>query len=226
MNNCKSVINDSNDGTLQLAVLWFWTMYTVWCSQQNALQKLDLFLYAQAKMVGRNQWIRPLKCSNLNQWIGPSDEITELFYCSNTTCDLRCDLAVMQIRQIRYCLIQNKYQCHRTTTHLQSRDAQILDVKFFFMVANICGSSENLLIHVTIPTTSVLEDKWTQLKCQNPILPRELHLLCHHECWGILLWIQIFTVHTQIFFLVIIFQKPFICVKCPAGMHASKIMKH
>jgi hypothetical protein len=96
MNNCmsKSLINDSNDGTLQLAVLWFWTLYTVWCSQQNALQKLDLFLYAD-KMVGRNHWIRPLKCSNLNQWIGPSDEITELFYCSNTACNLRCDFAVM-----------------------------------------------------------------------------------------------------------------------------------
>ena len=34
-----------NDGTSQLAVLRFWTLYTVWCSEQNALQKLDLFLY-------------------------------------------------------------------------------------------------------------------------------------------------------------------------------------
>jgi len=48
MNNCKSksVINDSKDGTLQVAVLLFWTLYTVWCSEQFALQKLDLFLYA------------------------------------------------------------------------------------------------------------------------------------------------------------------------------------
>ena len=46
-NNCKSksLVNDSNDGTLQLAVLRFWTLYTVWCSEQNALLKLDLFLY-------------------------------------------------------------------------------------------------------------------------------------------------------------------------------------
>ena len=46
-NNCKSksLVNDNNDGTLQLAVLRFWTLYTVWCSEQNALQKLDLFLY-------------------------------------------------------------------------------------------------------------------------------------------------------------------------------------
>jgi hypothetical protein len=46
MNNSKSksLINDSHKGTLQLAVLRFWTLYTVWCSEQNALQKLDLFL--------------------------------------------------------------------------------------------------------------------------------------------------------------------------------------
>lgn len=48
----------------------------------------------------------------------------------------------------------------------------------------------------------------------------------NHECWGILLWTQIFTIHTKIFFLVIIFQKPFICINCPVGMHASKIMRH
>ena len=48
MNKCKSksLINDSHDGMLQLAVLQFCTLYTVWCSEQNALQKLDLFLYA------------------------------------------------------------------------------------------------------------------------------------------------------------------------------------
>lgn len=48
MNSCdsKSVISDSNDGTLQLSVLRLWTLYIVWCSEQNALQKLDPFLYA------------------------------------------------------------------------------------------------------------------------------------------------------------------------------------
>jgi len=45
MNNCKSLVNDSNNGTLQLTVLRFWTLYNVWCSEQNALQKLDLFRY-------------------------------------------------------------------------------------------------------------------------------------------------------------------------------------
>jgi hypothetical protein len=33
-----------------------------------------------------------------------------------------------------------------------------MPTKFSIMVANICGSSENLLIHVTFPTTRVLED--------------------------------------------------------------------
>jgi hypothetical protein len=48
-------------------------------------------------------------CANLNQWIGPSDDVRELFYCSKTTCDLRCDLAVMLIRQIRYHPILDKF---------------------------------------------------------------------------------------------------------------------
>ena len=53
--------------------------------------------------------------------------------------------------------------------------------KFSIMVANICGSSENMLLQAIFPTTRVLEDWWPQLKCRNLIVPRELHLLCYHE---------------------------------------------
>ena len=55
MYNCKSIsfVNDSNDGTLQLPVLRFWTLYNVWCSEQNALEKLDLFRYT-----GKKWWER------------------------------------------------------------------------------------------------------------------------------------------------------------------------
>ena len=34
-----------------------------------------------------------------------------------------------------------------------------------------------------------------------------LHLLCYYEHWGILLWIQIFNIHTKIFFLAIKIMK-------------------
>jgi len=53
MNNSKSklLVNDFNDGTLELAVLRFWTLYIVWCSEQNALEKLDLFHYTDKNSV-------------------------------------------------------------------------------------------------------------------------------------------------------------------------------
>jgi len=115
MNNCKSLVNDSNDGTSQLAVLWFWTFYNVWYSEQNVLEKLDLFRYTGKKWWEGTHWFRPLNCDNPNHWTGPSDDVRELFDCSKTTCDLRYDLAVMQIRQIIYYLTQNKQLCDRTT---------------------------------------------------------------------------------------------------------------
>jgi hypothetical protein len=51
---CKSLTNDSYNGALQLAVLQFWTSYTVWYFEQKALQKLDLFLLATKNCVLQN----------------------------------------------------------------------------------------------------------------------------------------------------------------------------
>jgi hypothetical protein len=41
-------INDGNH-VIQLAVLRFWTLYNVWYSEQNTLEKLELFRYTGKK---------------------------------------------------------------------------------------------------------------------------------------------------------------------------------
>jgi hypothetical protein len=77
INNCKSksLIKDSNDGTLQLAVLWFWT-----CTLCGVLNRMHyrnwVCFYWQTKMVERNHWIRPLISINR---LGPVMKLQNCF---------------------------------------------------------------------------------------------------------------------------------------------------